>query len=172
MPSRLKNSEAYNERNLCICSAGGTDVHIENDYGNRTQRAFAGRVHNSLHHCVPEKGIVSHLYIRVTEWNILWLCHLVDTLSVCLDRALGRDHAASTENAEKNCTDCLYGCVCTARIPVWNIVCTVAGTFVRTEFQGNGGVGDCRISVGLYSRCQQFLLRDADCADRIYFAAL
>ena len=58
---------------------------------------------------------------------------MVDSVSICMDGALGSDDAASEEYAEKICAYYIYGSVCIAWIRVWDFVCTFPSGYVWSK---------------------------------------
>ena len=98
--------------------------------------------------------------------NGLFICDMVDTVSVSLDNSVGRDHAASTKNSEEDTANCVYGSKCMSRIFVWNTLCPGTGNSFWTEFQRDDCLDYCWLAVGFCAWHQQFLLWNIDCSDR------
>ena len=96
---------------------------------------------------------------------------MVGSIPVCLDGTMGRHDAAASKYAGKNPTDCVHAGMLRAWIPVWRIICSVAGVDVRPELEGHACVDCRRIPVGLHTRNQQFFLRNPDCSANYAVAA-
>ena len=78
--------------------------------------------------------VVSYLHICHFKWRILRICHMVDSIFICMDGSLGGRHAFAKGDAEKNTTLRVHGGVCGSRFFIRDVVRPGADNPLWVEF--------------------------------------
>ena len=100
MRLRWRNNEAEYTGNGSVFHAGSADVCFQDTDGAGTEYSLAGSIYHCVYGGVPGKGIIPDLHLCVPKRTLCGLCYLVDSVSVYLVGALGRDHVVAEKDAK------------------------------------------------------------------------
>mgnify|MGYP006968292857 CR=1 FL=1 len=130
IPFRWNRHEADDKGADSLFYAGGGYVCFQGDFGICAEYSFAWRIYDCVYGRIPQKGIVSDLYLCAVKWDAFWIFGMVGSVFVHLDCTLGRCDAAAQADAA-SCTACrIYGSLRGAWVFVWDAVCAGAGDHV------------------------------------------
>ena len=80
-----------------------------------------------------KKSAVSDLHLHFIKRFIQRVCHLVDSVFICMGCSLGRNHAFAEEDVRGSADNSVYGSECLPWAFVWRVICAGAGTVIRTK---------------------------------------
>ena len=108
----------------------GDDALLKAADGVSAEHAFALYVYDLADGCLSQKSTSADIPVCAVKRHCGRLCDVVDSVSICVDSAVGGDDVTAKKYEQNYTGDSVPDFVCTPRTLLWCAVCTRAGADV------------------------------------------